>query len=376
MVLRALVGPVLFSSLVAVSVHAVPGPAESARPGQFAAVARGTTLKALARRHRLSIGAAVNAHSLTSGDARYRATAAKTFNVATTEGEMRWAYTEPERGHYDFSAANAVVSFARQHGMAVRGHNLVWFDENPAWLENGTFSRAQLVKILRRHITTVVSHFRGRVAQWDVVNEPLDGNGHLRDSVWLRGIGPSYIAKSFRWAHHADPHARLFVNEFGIEVPGRKLNGMVSLVSSLRRRRVPISGVGFESHFGLTGTLSRKTGRALGPSMRRFDKLGVATAVTELDVALPAHPSAHDLALQARVYTNALRGCLTTSTCRTVVVWGVDDGHSWVPQYSRGRGAATLFTSSYRPKPAYIAWRRLLGRASRSPRGRGSVGFR
>ena len=92
--------------------------------------------------------------------------------------------------------------------MAVRGHTLVWHRQNPAWLTTGTFSRAELVAILRDHIHTVVRHYRGRVAAWDVVNEAVDDSGtRLRDNLWLRGIGPDYIEMAFRFAHEADPRA-------------------------------------------------------------------------------------------------------------------------------------------------------------------------
>jgi len=325
----------------------------------------GPSLKTLADASGLYAGVAVNARALATGDPQYQATAAHNFNILTTEGEMRWAYTEPRRGAFDFSAGDAVVAFAERNGMAVRGHNLVWFDENPAWLEQGHFSRAALTEILRQHITAEVRHFRGRVAQWDVVNEPLDSSGHLRDSIWLRAIGPSYIAKAFRWAHEADPNAKLFVNEYGLETPGPKLDGMISLVRELRRQGVPIGGVGFQSHFGQDRAVSQGTGGRLAASMSRFKTLGVATAVTELDVALPQHPTRKQLATQAIVYRNVLDACLATASCKTVVVWGLDDGHSWIPKHAPGRGAATLLDASYRAKPAYGEWTRTLSGSQR-----------
>jgi endo-1,4-beta-xylanase len=290
----------------------------------------------------------------------YGAVGAREFNMLTTEGEMRWSYTEPSPGAYDFSAGDKLVAYAEQNGMRVRGHNLLWHHLNPKWLETGKFSREELIKLLHDHITAVVTHFRGRVEHWDVVNEPLDGAGGLRDSVWLRGIGPDYLAMAFRWARDADPNAKLFVNEFGIESPGPKLDALVRLVGQLRSQGVPIDGVGFQSHFGLNGPISVTTGKQLRASMTRFRKLRVETAITELDVTVSAQPSPVELDTQAKVYVNALNACLGTATCHTVVVWGFTDAHSWVPSFRPGRGAATLYDAAYNPKPAYTTWTRIL----------------
>ena len=59
--------------------------------------------------------------------------------------------------------------------------------------------------ILEDHIKTVVGHYKGRIAAWDVVNEAIADNGSMRSTIWMDVIGPEYIAMAFRWAHEADP---------------------------------------------------------------------------------------------------------------------------------------------------------------------------
>jgi endo-1,4-beta-xylanase len=317
--------------------------------------APGRGLRSFAQAKGLSLGSALNASFL--NESTYTRTAAREFNTLTTEGEMKWDYTERSRGVRDFSAGDRLVTFARQHGMKVRGHTLVWSQFNPSWLQTGQFSRSELVDILRNHIIAEVRHYRGKVAEWDVVNEPLDGSGKLGDSLWLRGIGPEYIEMAFRWAHEADPRAKLFINENGVERSGPKLDALVKLVAKLRSRGVPIDGVGFQSHFGgLHGPLTGKTGTELTASMNKFSALRVETTVTELDVAIPSRPSRGELKAQAKVYENVLRACLASPTCDTVIVWGFTDAHSWIPAARPGWGAATLFDAQYRPKVAYEAW--------------------
>ena len=121
----------------------------------------------------------------------------------------------------------------------------------PAWLTEGTWTRDELIAIIREHITTVVGHYRGRVAAWDVVNEGVGDDGSLRDTIWLRGIGPEYIDMAFRWAHEADPDALLFYNDYAGEGLGTKSDAIYALVQGLLERGVPINGVGLQMHVSL-----------------------------------------------------------------------------------------------------------------------------
>jgi endo-1,4-beta-xylanase len=123
---------------------------------------------------------------------------------------MKWESVEAQRGVLDFSAADRLIAHARAHHQIVRGHTLVWHGQLPAWLTSGTFTDDELEAILHQHITDEVSYFRGRIYAWDVVNEAFNEDGTLRDTIWLRQLGPGYIAKAFRWAHQADPHAKLY----------------------------------------------------------------------------------------------------------------------------------------------------------------------
>ena len=148
--------------------------------------------------------------------------------------------------------------------MAVRGHNLAWPADNPTWLTSVPYSRDQLIGILHEHIQTVVGHFRGKVAQWDVVNEGIGG-------FWWDHIGPEYIDMAFRWAHEADPAAKLFYNDFGAEGLGGKSDQVYALVRGLKQRGVPIDGVGLESHFDLNPPSLRD----VGANMHRLKQDGV-----------------------------------------------------------------------------------------------------
>jgi endo-1,4-beta-xylanase len=303
------------------------------------------------------IGTAVNTDLLGS-DPTYTAILDREFNSVTPENAMKWESVEAQRGVLDFSAADRLVAHARAHDQVVRGHTLVWHSQLPAWLTSGTFTNDELEAILHKHITDEVSHFRGRIYAWDVVNEAFNEDGTLRDTIWLRQLGPGYIAKAFRWAHQADPHAKLYYNDYNLESIGPKSDAALALVQSLRRQGVPIDGVGFQGHLGIQYPYPD----TLAENLKRFAAAGFDVAITEADVRMPLPVTDEKLATQADYFSGMLNSCLAVRRCVSFTVWGFDDKHSWVPTVFAGEGAATPFDESYQPKPAYFALRSALAR--------------
>ncbi|SCE68258.1 endo-1,4-beta-xylanase [Micromonospora mirobrigensis] len=297
--------------------------------------------------HTVRIGTAVNARML--DDPAYRAVLASDFTAVTAENAMKWQVLQPTPGRYDWTAADRIVGIALDNGQAVYGHTLVWHSGTPAWVSE-SWPREKLRALLREHVTTVVSRYRGKVWAWDVVNEALADDGSLRDTIWLRRLGPGYIADAFRWAHQADPDARLFINEYDTEGRTRKAHALWQLVHRLRADGVPIQGVGFQSHLRASKPPQDMTG-----NLRRFAALGVAVAVTELDVRVPQPVTPEKLASQALMYQYVLGACLAVPTCESFTVWGFTDASSWIPHRYPGYDSACLFDSTMRPKPAHSA---------------------
>jgi endo-1,4-beta-xylanase len=313
-------------------------------------------LRTLASSHGRAIGTAVEARAL-GHSAGYRAELAREFSSVTPENAMKWEVTEPHRGRFDFSDADRIVDFARAHDMRVRGHVLVWHEQNPGWLARGHFSRAELIAILRDHILRVVGRYRGRVASWDVVNEAVGDDGGLRPSLWLKRIGPEYIPLAFRFAHEADPAATLFYNEIGAEGLGGKSDTVYALLKALRERGIPVGGVGFQGHFTLDGPPP-----TFRKNMERFAALGLRIAISEADVRVRLPASIDELRVQGDVFGTTLADCLAVSACRSFTVWGFTDRYSWVADNQPGYGAATVSDHELNPKPAYRAVQELLAR--------------
>ncbi len=310
------------------------------------------------RNEPLQLGAAVAAEPLRN-DQQYRETLRREFRSMTPENAMKWDVLQWERGVYDFRDADAIVGFAAENHMQVRGHTLVWHRALPFWLEEDQYERDELIAILREHVMTVVGRYRGRVAVWDVVNEAIADDGSLRDTIWLRGIGPEYIAMAFRWAHEADPQARLYYNDYGGEGLGPKSDAIHTLVRDLIAKDVPIHGVGLQMHVSL-GYFPEP--QQVTENIQRLGKLGLHAQITEMDVRI--HDGTGNLEerlnAQADVYGAITLACQRTSACTELTTWGITDHYTWAQEQQPDLAAPLLFDAAYQPKPAYHAVRAVL----------------
>ena len=141
------------------------------------------TLRQVAAVHGIKVGAAADSQYLS--DSGYSATLGAEYSQMQAENEMKFGIIHPGVSMYDFSGADALVTYAQAHTMAVRGHTLVWHNQVPAWVTGGGYTAPQLSTILQDHITTVMQHYAGKVYGWDVVNEAFNDDGTIRDTSHL-----------------------------------------------------------------------------------------------------------------------------------------------------------------------------------------------
>ncbi|TPQ20908.1 non-reducing end alpha-L-arabinofuranosidase family hydrolase [Streptomyces sporangiiformans] len=293
-------------------------------------------------------GTAVAAGRL--GDSTYSTILDREFNMITPENEMKWDATEPSRGSFNFGPADQIVSHATSHGQQLRGHTLVWHSQLPTWV-SGITDAATLRSVMNNHITTEMTHFKGKIHSWDVVNEAFaDGSTQLRSSVFQKVLGDGFIEEAFRTARAADPAAKLCYNDYNIENwTDAKTQGVYAMVRDFKSRGVPIDCVGLQSHFGSGGPPAN-----FGTTLSNFAALGVDVQITELDIAT-APPTA---------YANTVKACLNVSRCTGITVWGIRDSDSW-----RSADTPLLFDSGGNPKPAYDAVISTLGAGTSSSAG-------
>ena len=307
-------------------------------------------------------GAAVRAGALAS-DPTYRAAVAAMCEIIVPEGEMKWSDIHPKRGEYRFENADALVDFARQNRIEIRGHTLAWYGALPAWTSefaNGAEAERELVD----HIETVVSRYRGTVPSWDVVNEPLadwpQDRFSLRPSIWMNRLGPEYLPIAFKATASADPDAKLVLNEYDVEYRGARFEArrkaLIQLLRWLRDRDVPLHAVGLQAHLFAGRTIDRDGLQAL---LAEIVALKLDVLITELDVVdkdLPGKIGERD-ALVAAMAAQFLDACCEVVRPKAILTWGLTDRYTWVPTFfKRADGMPNRplpLDAEFKPKPLF-----------------------
>lgn len=316
------------------------------------------SLRVFAERNDIYIGAAAWTQHLDVPE--HREILAREFNMFTPEHEAKFCMISSARGEYDFSRFDQLVEFAEENDMVIHGHTLIWHACSPDWVENGDFSRDEAIEILKEHITTVVTRYKGRIKYWDVVNEVFDGAA-LRDTAWLRFIGPEYIEMAYQFAHEADPDALLLYNDYGAEDMNGKSDAIYEMAQDFLNRGIPIHGIGLQSHFNVDSI----NFTSVAENIARIGELGLEVQFTEVDIKYLGETDDEILRRQARDYYRLLEVCLDAENCTAFIVWGVSDRFSWLrdPAYfDNPTVQPLLFSEDYQPKPAYFALMDLLMR--------------
>lgn len=279
------------------------------------AFGQATTLKDAAAAAGLNIGVATNSFNVTN--ANYAAAVKAQFNTLVCENEMKFQSTEPSRGNFSYNGANTVANFAATNNMKLRGHTFVWHSQS-GWASSFNGSRAEMQSIMQTHIAEVGGHFKGKVLEWDVLNEiTADGSGNgLRTSFWQQRIGNDYVDSAFVWSQRTDPAAYLYYNDYGADGLNGKSNAIYALTQRLMTDKRPIHGIGLQAH------LSRGlNANSIRDNIKRFGDLGIRISLTEIDINNTG---------TTQDWVGLMNACLANYNCVSFMAWGLADGNSWI----------------------------------------------
>jgi endo-1,4-beta-xylanase len=290
------------------------------------------------------------------------ATVKKEFSSVTCENAMKIAATQPTASGFVFTEADSITSYCIRNGIRVHGHTLVWHQSLPSWLTTFQGDSAAWENILKNRIKTMLSHFKGRVKSWDVVNEAFNDDGTLRafassstsnTSLWAQKLGKDYVARCFQYAHEADPDAKLFYNDYGQEYSQAKTNAILAMVTDFKKRGIPIDGLGLQFHTNI-----QRSDTDLKNAISQLSATGLLIHISELDISMNG----------AQTYTQPTSAMLDTQKNKMnaiaafyktipvtqqfgITFWGISDVTSWIKN-----DWPLLFDATYAKKPAYYGF--------------------
>lgn len=307
------------------------------------------------------VGAAVSPRTLKSADSML---IINQYNSLVGENHTKPMWVQPEESKFSFENSDYIAAFAKRHRMKLRGHTLVWHRQTPDWFfknDNQPASKEILNERLRKHIETVVSHFRNEVYGWDVVNEAIsdERNEYLRtSSPWYQIMGDEYIELAFRYAHKADPEAILFYNDYNACQP-EKRDKIIRLVKSLQEKGVPIHGIGMQGHW----KIGSPTKAEIETAIDRYAALGLTVQITELDVSVYQSDNDKEVKMTPELeqrQADYYQMCFEVfrekkDKISSVTFWGAADNHTWLDNFPvRGRkNYPLIFDTQLQPKKAF-----------------------
>lgn len=359
------------------------------------------------------------ADDLTQNNEAYQQSIRDQYDIVTPENCMKPQPMHPSEDTYNFRTTDAMVEWCEKNGLKVWGHTLGWHSQTPNWFfqDNSEAAKAAyaakqaeqaakaaqaaanqpqaaaepnaqrrrpggfgnmdmgpqaskevILDRLKKHIMTVVGRYKGRIIGWDVFNESIEDRGDgstefLRTYSWYKYVGPEVLTLAFKWAHEADPKAKLYYNDYNIEQGAVANNGKHASSMKLLKRLIaegaPIHGVGIQGHWHLDTNLAD-----VEKAIENYASLGLKVSITELDVTATGDNSgafgvnqgsrtipAENYIKQAEVYKKLFEIFMRhKKDIERVTFWGLSDTRSW----RRGQDAL-LLDGNLKPKPAYTA---------------------
>jgi endo-1,4-beta-xylanase len=307
-------------------------------------------------------------YDLMKSNASYSALVKAQFDRVTAEYQMKYGPNVKNDGSFDFTKTDDFFAIIQAAGLTVHGHTLTWHQNN-----NGNYLRSlstsqQVKNALQNWITTMVTRYKGKVTGWDVANEVVvDNTGELRTGsnssgsgadyfYWADYLGRSYIDSAFTWASAADPAAKLFINDYNLEINNRKLDSVIKIINALKAASVPIHGVGLQMHISIN-----TSNAGIDNALQKLAATGLLIHVSEMDARInpfnttPFTATSTLLDQQAAKYRYVAESYFRNVPAAQrygITVWNLTDADSWIVTSGK-QDAPTLFDASYNKKPAF-----------------------
>ncbi|TFI59044.1 glycosyl hydrolase [Sphingomonas parva] len=303
----------------------------------------------------------------------YAAILERECGLLVPENELKWQWTRPSAGQFDFRQMDAIVDYATKKGFALRGHTLFWAPQKwyPKWLvghDFGSQPSKAAEAMLVEHVRTVCRRYGDRIYSYDVVNEAVEPEtGAIRDTVVTRAMGgEAMLDVMFHTAKAEAPHAQLVYNDYMSWERGTEdethIAGVLKLLEGFRKRGTPVDALGVQSHIRLLKDLpvAEIVRESEGPWRRFLDEvvgMGYDLVITEFDVNDRRAPD--DVGIRDRLVADYARAyldvMLSYPQLGDILAWGMVDRYSWLtgfdPRADKSIKRGLPYDVDFRPKP-------------------------
>lgn len=321
------------------------------------------------------IGTAINESQIEEKNEAQNALIVSQFNSITAENIMKSMFTHPQKDKYDFELSDKFVAFGEKNKMFIHGHTLIWHSQLAPWMTK-IEGAEEMKAFMKDHITTIVTHFKGKIDSWDVVNEAVNDDGTLRKSVFSKALGEDFLADAFEIASKADPKVDLYYNDYSMTNPAKR-DGVIKIIKKIKDKGIKVDGIGMQGHWQLNSPSIAE----IEESILAYAALGVKVAITELDVSVLPSPwelqgaeisQKFENTPKMNPYPESLPDSVQTQLAKRyadifnlflkhkdkisrVTLWGAYDAQSWLNDWPiRGRtNYPLLFDANLKPKKAY-----------------------
>lgn len=260
------------------------------------------------------------------------------FNTMVCGMEMKAPSVKDTDGIDAVEMANEF--FAR--GKRMRGHALMW-DGEKLWPFRNYMSMSydELYRSVMESVLPTVYMFRGKIAQWDVLNEPYSCN-YIRNKY-----GTRLYSDVFKAVRKIDPSAKLYVNETGIEGKPNadtwdRIPGFLEIIKQMKSEGAPIDGIGIQAH-----CINYYYPQGFYHQIDECAQLVDEVAVTEYDFRNENEDYA------AQHLRDMLLATFSHPKATAFTIWGYQDTMHW-------RNSAPFYDRSWNEKPAKAMWDKMV----------------
>ncbi|MDR0301613.1 MAG: endo-1,4-beta-xylanase [Treponema sp.] len=288
------------------------------------------------------------------------------FSSLTAENSMKFASIHPQEDVFNWEEADFIADYARQNGLIMRGHTILWHNQTPSWVfvDGGeAVSKTKLFKRLEDHIAAVTQRYEDTVYAWDVLNEVIDtdkgDDKNFRISEWYKIGGREVFEFAFKAMRAAAPKAKLFYNDYNNE-SGEKMEANIRFLSSLLDAGIPIDGVGLQGHW----YYNLPDEKTLRTALERYSTMGLDIEFTEVDISLYQYGHNKEksefftscpqdrLIEQGKRYKEIFLTASEFPAVKNITTWGIADNYTWLDDFpvKERKNWPLLFDEHYHAK--------------------------